>query len=45
MKTHWEDLLWRPIHKAKAKMDYHSKHPMDLYFDAGEIIEVLGIGK
>ncbi|GBC04329.1 hypothetical protein RclHR1_05620003 [Rhizophagus clarus] len=24
-------------------MDYHSQHPMDLYFDAGEIIEVLGI--
>ncbi|CAB4419438.1 unnamed protein product [Rhizophagus irregularis] len=24
-------------------MDYHSQHPMDLHFDAGEIIEVLGI--
>ncbi|CAB4382818.1 unnamed protein product [Rhizophagus irregularis] len=43
MSTNWEDLLWRPIHKAKAKMDYHSQHPMDLHFDAGEIIEVLGI--
>ncbi|CAI2161683.1 14039_t:CDS:10 [Funneliformis geosporum] len=28
---------------AKAKMDYHSKHPMDLCFNAGEIIKVLGI--
>ncbi|CAG8440406.1 7651_t:CDS:2 [Funneliformis caledonium] len=43
METHWKKLLWSPIHTAKAKMDYHSKHPMDLCFNAGEIIEVLGI--
>ncbi|CAJ0755391.1 21905_t:CDS:10 [Entrophospora sp. SA101] len=39
----WEDLLWHPIYKAKAIKDYKSTHPMDLSFEAGDIIEVLGI--
>ncbi|CAG8742676.1 14327_t:CDS:2 [Dentiscutata erythropus] len=43
MPANWEDLLWRPLHTVKATMDYQSDHPMDLCFEAGDIIDVLGI--
>ncbi|CAG8807827.1 28953_t:CDS:2, partial [Racocetra persica] len=43
MPTNWEDLLWRPLHTVKATMDYQSDHPMDLCFEVGDIIDVLGI--
>jgi hypothetical protein len=38
----WETLLWKPLYEAKAIADYHSKHPMDLSFDAGTTIQVMG---
>ncbi|KAF0430097.1 cytokinesis protein cyk3 [Gigaspora margarita] len=43
MPANWEDLLWSPLHTVKATMDYQSDHPMDLCFEAGDIIDVLGI--
>ncbi|CAG8453757.1 13627_t:CDS:10 [Ambispora gerdemannii] len=40
----WENLLlWQPKHVVKAKKDYKSNHPLDLSFEVGDIIEVLGI--
>ncbi|CAG8532008.1 7653_t:CDS:2 [Ambispora leptoticha] len=43
-KANWESLLlWQPKHVVKAKMDYKSNHPLDLNFEVGDIIEVLGI--
>ena len=44
MATDWESLLWQPLYTVKAKTAYHSGHGMDLSFEEGEIIDVLGIG-
>ncbi|CAG8621006.1 9592_t:CDS:2 [Paraglomus brasilianum] len=43
MATDWESLLWQPLYTVKAKTAYHSGHGMDLSFEEGEIIDVLGI--